>query len=44
MSKKLWEQKGNKMCELCKKGYAQTYSDVKNGKFVTACRNCLYGK
>lgn len=42
--KQIWEQSGDKPCELCKKGFAQTYSDVKNGRFVTACWACLYRK
>ena len=44
MTKQLWEQSGEKMCEICKKGFAQTYSDVKDGKYVTACWKCLYSK
>lgn len=43
MSKHIWEQKGNKKCELCGKGFASTYSDVKDGKFISgACWGCLY--
>lgn len=44
MTKNLWEQKGNHTCEICKKGFAQVYSDVKDGKYVTACWGCLYKK
>lgn len=39
-----WETQGNKPCQLCKKGFAQTYSDVKDGKYITACWTCLYKK
>lgn len=44
MNKKIWEQKGNKLCEICKKGFAQVSSGAKDGRYVTACRSCLYGK
>lgn len=44
MNKNIWEQQGSKICDICKKGFAQVYSDAKDGKYVTACRNCLYGK
>lgn len=38
----VWDKKGEKTCELCKKGFAQLYGDNKNGRFVSACWNCLY--
>lgn len=44
MTKQLWDQPGNNTCELCGKGFAQVYSDVKDGKYVTACWKCLYKK
>lgn len=41
--KNVWEQQGNKQCQICKKGFAQLYSDSKDGKYIAdACWRCLY--
>ena len=45
MIKNPWEQKGNRPCEICNQGFAQLYSDKKDGRYVSgACWGCLYKK
>lgn len=43
MTKQTWQKEGKYPCELCGKGFAQTYNGVKAGKYIaSACWNCLY--